>query len=264
MARFGEGSDESDRAQAGKQGRAVQMEQGKEGRDPGDRRRVLGVLIGSVVCVAWGRAAQAQGLGGALTGLLGAASDHALEKLAQPGAFYGDTSVRIGLPGLGGGGSGGGGLLGGLGSALGGIGGFDPIVRKLNDAGGMAARAAKPVFRAAISRLSFTDVPALIGQNDGATRYLRKSAGPELHAQVRPLVDSALGALGVYREIDRVAAGSSALAALGLNHDKLGNSVTEQALGGIFKYMGVEEANLRAHPLGATGLGSALEGLKLP
>ena len=58
-------------------------------------------------------------------------------------------------------------------------------------------------------------------------------------------------------------AGGGLLAQLGLSRDKLGNSVTEQALNGIFKYMGIEEGHLRANPLGAvSGAGALLGGVK--
>ena len=252
--------------------------------DTAARRREFLALLGLAgMALPFGDEAWAQGLGGGLTGLLGMASDHALDKLAQPGAFYNDQSVRINLPGAGnlgglgglGGSSGGGGLGGalggllgggngggGLGGALGGVGGLDSITRKLNDAGGQAAHAAKPVFRAAISKMSVSDVPGIIQQKDGGTQYLRKSAGGVLHTQVRPLVDTALANVGAYHALDQLTAGNSMLAQLGLTHDKLGNSVTEQALGGIYKYMGNEEAGLRANPLGALGgAGNAAGGL---
>jgi len=234
------------------------------------RRVVLlalaGLGAGVGVMAPFGMRALAQGAGnlggGFLGGVLGKASDHALDKLAQPGAFYNDSSVRIGLPGVNSGG--GGGLLGGAAGLLGGVSGFDGITHKLNDAAGSAAHAAKPVFHAAISRLSLNDAPGILSHSDGGTQYLRKSAGGELHTRVRPLIDEALSAVGAYHEVDRLSAQGGLLAQLGLSREKLGNSVTDQALNGIFKYMGIEEGHLRANPMGAVGgAGSLLGGLKL-
>lgn len=218
--------------------------------NPIARRGLLTVFVGAGMLVPFGMRAQAQGTG-ILGGVLGRASDQALDKLAQPGAFYSDSAVRINLPGLGSTGSGG--ILGGIGGMLGGVTGLDGITRKLNDAGGHAAQAAKPVFRAAIAHLSFADVPGLVEHDDGGTRYLRQSAGGELHAAVRPLVDKALVAVGANHEVDQLSAQGGLLAQLGLTRDSLGNSVTGQALNGIFKYMGVEESRLRANPIGAIG-----------
>lgn len=223
-----------------------------------ERRAVLVALGGLAALGAPGMRAMAQG-GGLLGGVLDRASDSALDKLAQPGAFYNDPAVRIALPGLGKMG-GGGGFLGDAERMLGDVAGLDGITRKLNDAAGSAAHAAKPVFHAAIAKLSWRDVPDIVSHNDGGTRYLRQSAGGVLHAKVRPLVDSAMTALGAYREVDRLSAGGGLLAQLGLSRDKLGNSVTEQALNGIFAYMGVEEGHLRANPLGAIGGVSSLLG----
>ena len=42
--------------------------------------------------------AQLSGGSSDLSSILGTATDNALDKLAQPGAFYGDEAVRIGLP----------------------------------------------------------------------------------------------------------------------------------------------------------------------
>lgn len=229
------------------------------------RRLFLMGLGAGVATLALPGTAQAKALG--LGKILGMATDGALDKLAQPGAFYDDPDIRIGLPLVGnlGGGLGdalGGGLGGGLGGVAGavlgagqGTGLFDGLVRKLNDAAGAAAGEAKPIFRSAIDDLSFRDVPGIVSQNDGATRYLKQSAGDELHGKMRPLVDSALGDTGAYTQLDDLSAKHSMLSQAGLDRDGLGNWVTKQGLNGIFKYIGSEEAKLRANPLGkADGL----------
>ena len=184
-----------------------------------------------------------------LTGLLGKASDIALDRLMQPGAFYADPAVRIGLPLVGGQG----GTIGTLLNAGRGLGLLDGFTRKLNDAAGAAAGKAKPIFRTAIDKLSLADVPGIVGQNDGASQYLRTSAGTELHAALRPLIDTALTQLGAFRQLDKLTAKSGLLRGSGIGRDTLGKSVTGQALDGIFKYMGTEEGKLRADPLGTAG-----------
>ncbi|MDE2561469.1 MAG: DUF4197 domain-containing protein [Sphingomonadales bacterium] len=223
------------------------------------RRAVLAVLgLGGLFLPF---AARAQlgglGLGGGFTGLLGHASDNALDKLSQPGAFYNDQSIRILLPLVAGGGLGG--ILGDVMNMGDKLGVTDGITRTINDAAGKAAHAAKPVFRTAISRLTISDVPGIVGQGDGATQYLKRSAGDQLAVQVRPLIDRALGNAGAYRQLDRLNRSSKLVSAAGLTHDKLGHSVTEQAMNGIFKYMGGEERALRANPLGPAG--SLLKGV---
>lgn len=177
-----------------------------------------------------------------VTGILDKASDGALDRLSQPGAFYADTAVRIILPGA----------AGGVASKLLDMGGklglTDDLTRTINDAAGSAAAEAKPIFRSAIDNLKITDAPGLIATRDGGTRYLKRSAGPTLRSKIRPLMVAALDRLGAFRMLDGL--GGTA-ASLGLTRDKLSDSVTDQALNGIYSYMGSEEAKLRANPLGA-------------
>ena len=211
------------------------------------RRAFLLGIAATAAAGAFPSIASARGLG--LSSILGSATDSALDRLAKPGAFYEDPDIRIGLPFLGGGG----GALSKVMNLGRRAGLLDGLVRKLNDAAGAAAGEAKPIFRDAIDDLSLADVPGIVSQDDGATQYLKQSSGDRLHGKLRPLVDTALGDLGAYDEMDRLNAKHSFLGLAGIDRDGLGNSVTEQGLGGIFKYIGSEEAKLRADPLGKAG-----------
>lgn len=233
------------------------MEQADQARS---RRAVITGLAALVASVPLAEEAGAQGIGALLSGsglldVLGRASDASLDKLAAPGAFYNDPAVRIALPLLGGAG-------GALGSLLNGasrLGIADPLIRKLNDAAGLAAKEAKPIFRSAISRLTLADVPGIATQSDGASQYLRRSAGDELKGKLRPLIDASLGKVGAFTQLDALTRRSPLIARAGISRDGLGNSVTDQALNGIFKYIGAEEGRLRANPLGTAG--SVLKGV---
>lgn len=220
---------------------------------PIDRRQLIAAI--TIGAATWPIAARAQLLGNSLSGVLGKASDSALDKLAVPGAFYADPAVRIMLPLLGGAG----GLLGSVLSTGAKLGLTDGLTRKLNDAAGLAAKEAKPIFRTAISKLTLNDVPGIVTQNDGATQYLRTSAGDELKGKLRPLVDNALVKVGAYGALDNLSRKSALSQLAGVTHDKLGTSVTDQALNGIFKYIGGEEGKLRANPL--KPVGGLLDGL---
>ncbi len=192
--------------------------------------------------------ASAQGLG--LGSILGNASDSALDKLAMPGAFYNDEDVRIGLPIVG---NPKGGLLGSIFRASSKLGILDGITRKINDAAGAAAGEAKPVFRASIDELSFDDIPGIVRDKEGGTKYLRTSANDELHVKVSPLVDTALTDVGVYQQFDGLAEEHSFIRDAGLNRESINRSVTDQALDGIFAYIGREERKFRDNPLGNVG-----------
>lgn len=209
-------------------------------------------------------AAQAQSIFGRRSGggslglgsILGNATDNALDKLAQPGAFYDDESVRIGLPIVGNLGGRSGGLLGSLMSAGNRLGVLGGITREINDAAGVAAGEAKPIFREAIDDLSFDDAPGIIREDDGGTQYLRQSSNDRLHSRLRPLVDGALERAGVYRTFEGLANEHSFIREAGLNRESINGSVTDQGLDGIFSYIGAEERGFRENPLG--GLGNLL------
>lgn len=210
-------------------------------------------LIGSGAMLAtFTLASPAQAKG--LADILAKASDSALDKLAVPGAFYGDEDIRIKLPLIGDLGDLGG--LGDLASRASGLFGrkkkvdlLGGLTRTINDAAGLAAGEAKPIFRESIGELSITDAPGIISKKDGATRYLEESSGDTLQSKLRPLVDTSMTELGAYEQLDKLGESSSLIAQAGLTSDRLGQSVTEQALKGIFSYIATEEANFRDNPL---------------
>ena len=218
--------------------------------DLSTRRAVLAGLGGFGAMTLLGGPAHAAGLGSTFTDLLGRASDSALDRLAQPGAFYNDPAVRIGLPLMG---RSAGGALNSVMNVGQQLGLTDNVTRKLNDAAGIAAREAKPIFRTAIGQLKLSDVPGIATQSDGATQYLRQSAGTELLGKLRPLVDAALGQLGAFSQVDKLSRKSSLIRAAGITREKLGESVSSQTLSGIFQYIGREEGKLRANPVGSAG-----------
>jgi hypothetical protein len=209
-------------------------------------RSLLGALLACAALVALPAAAQMPDLG--IKSLLGRASDSALDRLAQPGAFSADDAIRIALPG----GKGVNGLMGLAGKA----GLTGDLDAALNRAAEQAAAQAKPIFRAAIDKASFADAVAIArGGGTGATDYLRQNTGAEINARLLPLVRGALQSSGVMRQAPN-------LAAFGLNEGGLADYVARKTSDGIFTYVGREETRLRQDPIGAGR--ELLKGLQLP
>lgn len=209
------------------------------------RRAVLLALMAVPLSVSPLMSLPAHAQSKGVKSLLADASDGALDKLSQPGAFYADKAVRILLPGP----------LKRASSILrftSKAGLTKDITRDLNDAAGKAALEAKPVFRSAIDNLTLTEgVGIVTGGDSGGTDYLRKTAGEELGVKIRPLVEKALEEVGAYDQMAKLG-DVSALASLGgadFSRDGLTDSVTDQALDGIFRYIASEEANFRSNPL---------------
>ncbi len=187
-----------------------------------------------------GMASLLDGLG--ITKLLGNASDGALTKLSAPDGFYRDTAIRIVLPGA----------KGKFARKLlaqgDKLGLTTKLTKSLNDAASIAANEAKPIFRSAISGLKLSDVPGIAATKDGGTQYLQKSAGESLRGKVRPLVATALTKVGAFDQLSKLGKSNALLGTLGISNEKLTDSVADQAMKGIFTYMGSEETNLRANP----------------
>jgi Protein of unknown function (DUF4197) len=181
-----------------------------------------------------GMASILDGLG--ITKLLGNASDSALTKLSAPDGFYRDTAIRILLPGAKGK------FARKLMASGDKLGLTTKLTKRLNDAASLAANEAKPIFRSAIS------VPGIAASKDGGTRYLQKSAGDDLRGEVRPLIAGALTKVGAFDQLSKDNKMGALLGTIGISNEELTDSVADQAMKGIFKYMGSEEANLRANP----------------
>jgi hypothetical protein len=180
--------------------------------------------------------AHAQWSGDGLKGMLGNASDAALDKLSKPGAFSADDAIRITLPG---GGKG----LGDLMKLTDRAGVTNDITGSLNRAAEQAASEAKPIFRSAIDRITLKDAVGIgTGGNTAATDYLRKTSGDEITARLGPLVVAALEKSGVLKE-------TSQLSSFGMTPDKIKDYVTKKTSDGIFTYVGREETHLRQNPL---------------
>ena len=183
--------------------------------------------------------------GFSVKGALAGASDSALDKLSAPGAFYDDKAVRVLLPGP-------------LRKAsrllrfTSNAGLTKDITKNINKAAGLAAQEAKPIFRSAIDGLTLqSGVGIATGGKTAATDYLRSTSGTELRTKMRPLITAALTEVGVYDQMSKLQSLGpvASLAGGDISADGITDSVTDQAMDGIFNYIGREEANFRKNPL---------------
>jgi hypothetical protein len=207
------------------------------------RRGVMRASLAVAATIGFAQRGMANILDGlGVTKLLGNASDGALTKLSAPDGFYRDTAIRILLPGAKGK------FARKLMSSGDKLGLTTKLTKSLNDAASLAANEAKPVFRSAINGLKLSDVPDLALNKQGGTQFLQRTAGVDLQGKVRPLIATALTKVGAFDQLAKLGKSSSLLGALGISNEKLTDSVSEQAMKGIFNYMGSEEAALRGNP----------------
>jgi len=187
------------------------------------------LICSSAALVSTPAIAQSSGF----SSLLGGASDKALDKLSQPGAFFADKAVRILLPGP----------LQKAGKLLrftGQKGLTDDLTKSMNDVASLAAREAKPIFRNAIDGINLKDGVGIAKSSSGATDYLRDNSVDSLSQKIRPLV------------VDKLSS-NKVVSKLGFSSDNMTDHVTKKTMEGIFKYMAAEESKLRKNPLKSLG-----------
>ena len=145
----------------------------------------------------------------------------------------------------------------------------DDFEVSMNRAAESAVREAAPVFGQAIAAMRFEDAKTLLNGGDtAATEYLRRTAGDELAARMRPLVQEATdgaGVTGYYKKM--VAAGKDYAGDLGGGLDaglggwigKLGSVfdagdldldqyVTDRAMEGLYAMLAEQEKQIRDNP----------------
>ena len=153
----------------------------------------------------------------------------AVENLGKPDGFLKNVDVRIPMPkhlsmvekGL---------------RAIGQDAKADQFVEGMNRAAERAVPEAASVFVDAISKLSIEDAKGLLdGGDQAATEYLKRSSTDTLKTRMRPIVDTAIGQVGVTKRyqdmVDKVGIAGSFIDTEKLD---LGNYVTERALDGVF------------------------------
>ena len=130
---------------------------------------------------------------------------------------------------------------------------LDDLELRLNRGAEKAAPYAKSIFWDSISSISFNDAVGILnGPDDAATQYFRGKMTPPLTTAFRPIVEQQLGEAGAMRSFDNTVSRYEAIPfapSLGSSaKGKLIDHGVNYALGGIFHYMGEEEAAIRNNP----------------
>lgn len=206
-----------------------------------DRRLFIGALaLSGLPLNAWAKVSSSEAASG-IREALGKATDSVIDRLGKDGGFWTDKVVQIALPGS-------------LRKATkvlkytNQMGLTDGFHRSLNTAAEKATPLAKPLLKKAIGGMNLSDGLGIVsGGKTAATDYLRQSVGGDIQAQFRPIVADQLSGIKAYDQLDALL-GKIKLPIKGLSRDDLTDHVTARAADGIFHYMGVEEAAIRANP----------------
>jgi len=128
----------------------------------------------------------------------------------------------------------------------------DDLEIGMNRAAEQATPQAKPIFLAALKKMTFNDARRILtGNETAATDYFRSTSSTDLTAAFTPIVHRSLERIGVVRQYNSViksAPGGSALA----GEFDLDKYVVDKTLDGLFFVLGVEESKIRKNPAAQT------------
>lgn len=121
----------------------------------------------------------------------------------------------------------------------------DQGLKLLNTAAEDAVVEAAPIFKNAITTMSFQDASGiLMGGNNAATNYLQQKTTAQLTAAFQPKVANSLGKVGADKVWSNIITKYNALTNKNINPD-LNGYVTEQTIKGVFNMVAEKEAGIR-------------------
>lgn len=130
----------------------------------------------------------------------------------------------------------------------------DDLTTSMNRAAEAAVPEAKNLLVSAVKNMSITDAKnILMGSNDAATQYFRKSSEAALSSKFQPIVVNAMQHVSLAKKYDRFAAKGAKLGLVDAKDANLESYVTQKALDGLFVMMAEQEKSIRANPLQAVG-----------
>lgn len=129
----------------------------------------------------------------------------------------------------------------------------DELITAMNRAAEAAVPEAKALLVTAVKNMTVTDAKdILLGKEDAATQYFRRSTESALAARFKPIVARSMQQVSLARAYDRFAGKGVRLGLVQEQDAHLDDYITRRALDGLFLMMAEQEKAIRAHPLQAT------------
>ncbi len=127
----------------------------------------------------------------------------------------------------------------------------DNVITSFNRAAEDAAQEAKPIFVNAIKQMSFQDVTGiLLGNQDAATLYFKRTTSAALAAKFSPIISNSLSKVGATKYWGDVTSTYNKIPLVKPINTNLTSYVTDQAIDGMFIEVAKEELKIREN-LGA-------------
>jgi hypothetical protein len=131
---------------------------------------------------------------------------------------------------------------------------LDEFHLTLNRAAERAVPDVADIFGNAVRQLTIADARSiLMGADDAATQFFRRTAGATLHERVLPIVERATQGVGVTSQYKKLVANyGPVLQMAGVHDTDLDAFVTDKALDGLFLMIADEEKRIRENPVART------------
>ncbi|MBK9336668.1 MAG: DUF4197 domain-containing protein [Lewinellaceae bacterium] len=127
------------------------------------------------------------------------------------------------------------------------------LIEKMNRGAEQAAREAGPIFAGAITGMTIQDaMDILMGADNSATTYLRKSTFQQLYEKFNPVIVKALDEIGANELWKNAATAYNKFPMVTKVNSDLDDHVTTKALDGLFGKIQEEEKNIRRNPVSRT------------
>ena len=121
------------------------------------------------------------------------------------------------------------------------------LTERMNRAAEDAAQKAKPIFVAAIKKMSFADAMSILSGNpDAATRYLEKSTYAALYAEFKPIIQTSLDAVNARSYWKDATSAYNKIPFVTKTNPELDDHVTKMALVGLFSLVEQKEKGIRS------------------
>jgi hypothetical protein len=127
----------------------------------------------------------------------------------------------------------------------------DNVILSLNRAAEDAAKQAKPIFVDAIKQMTLQDVTnILLGNQDAATQYFKRTTTLKLSLQFRPVIQGSLNKVNATKYYTDAAKAYNKVPFVKKMNPDITDYVTQKAIDGLFVEIAKEELNIRQN-LGA-------------
>jgi len=130
----------------------------------------------------------------------------------------------------------------------------DELITSMNRAAETAVPEAKTLLIGAVKNMTVTDAKdILLGNDDAATQYFRRSTETALGERFKPIVTQSMQKVSLAQTYDRFAGKGAKLGLVKEQDVHLEDYITRKALDGLFLMMAEQEKEIRAHPMQAAG-----------